>query len=60
MSKTAVNTPDQLFKAGSGVQAFEIYEASHAMGKVVVGGEGRVRKSDPSAEILLTRSRLWA
>lgn len=30
------------FKAGSGVQAWEIYEAAHAKGKIVVGGEGRV------------------
>ena len=30
------------FKAGSGVQAWEIYEAAHAKGLVVVGGEGRV------------------
>jgi hypothetical protein len=34
------------FKAGSGVQAWEIYEAAHAQGLVVVGGEGRV--SGPS------------
>lgn len=34
------------FKAGSGVQALEIYEAAHAKGMVVVGGEGRV--SPPS------------
>jgi FAD binding domain len=31
------------FKAGSGVQAWEIYAAAHAKGMVVVGGEGRVR-----------------
>jgi FAD/FMN-containing dehydrogenase len=30
------------FKAGSGVQAWEIYEAASAKGLVVVGGEGRV------------------
>ena len=30
------------FKAGSGVQAFEIYEASDAQGLMVVGGEGKV------------------
>ncbi|TAQ90473.1 hypothetical protein B7494_g1207 [Chlorociboria aeruginascens] len=29
------------FKAGSGVQAFEIYEAAHEKGLVVVGGEGK-------------------
>ncbi|KAF1843577.1 FAD/FMN-containing isoamyl alcohol oxidase-like protein MreA [Cucurbitaria berberidis CBS 394.84] len=28
------------FKAGVGVQAFEIYRAAHEKGKVVVGGEG--------------------
>ena len=33
------------FKAGSGVQAWEIYEAAHAKGLVVVGGEGRVSSS---------------
>lgn len=31
------------FKAGSGVQAWEIYEAASAKGLLVVGGEGRVR-----------------
>ena len=30
------------FKCGSGVQAWEIYEAAHAKGLVVVAGEGRV------------------
>lgn len=29
------------FKAGTGVRAWEIYEAAHAQGKVVVGGEGQ-------------------
>ena len=29
------------FKLGSGVQAFEIYEAANANGVTVVGGEGR-------------------
>ncbi|KAF2850440.1 FAD/FMN-containing isoamyl alcohol oxidase-like protein MreA [Plenodomus tracheiphilus IPT5] len=28
------------FKAGSGVQAFELYQAAHDKGRVVVGGEG--------------------
>jgi len=28
------------FKAGSGVQAFELYRAAHEKGRVVVGGEG--------------------
>lgn len=28
------------FKAGSGVQAFELYKAAHEKGRVVVGGEG--------------------
>lgn len=28
------------FKAGSGVQAFELYKAAHDKGRVVVGGEG--------------------
>jgi hypothetical protein len=28
------------FKAGAGVQAFEIYKAAHAKGRTVVGGEG--------------------
>lgn len=31
------------FKCGTGVQAFEIYKAASAKGKVVVGGEGQVR-----------------
>jgi len=30
------------FKAGSGVQAWEIYEAANEKGMVVVGGEGKV------------------
>lgn len=30
------------FKAGSGVQAFEIYEEAYKKGLVVVGGEGQV------------------
>jgi hypothetical protein len=30
------------FKAGSGVQAFEIYEAADAQGLMTIGGEGRV------------------
>lgn len=29
------------FKAGTGVRAWEIYEAAHEQGKVVVGGEGK-------------------
>lgn len=30
------------FKAGVGVQAFEIYKAAHEKGRAVVGGEGEV------------------
>lgn len=33
------------FKAGSGVQAFEIYEAAAKQNLVVIGGEGRVSVS---------------
>jgi len=30
------------FKVGTGVQAWEIYEAANKVGMVVVGGEGKV------------------
>lgn len=40
------------FNAGSGVQAWEIYEASSKLGKVVVGGEGKVSNADPPMTIL--------
>lgn len=37
------------FKAGTGVRAWEIYEAAAAKGKVVVGGEGQVSLYNPDA-----------
>ncbi|KAL6711010.1 hypothetical protein ACN47E_006885 [Coniothyrium glycines] len=35
-----LNYSGPAFKAGTGVQAFEIYKAAHDKGRVVVGGEG--------------------
>lgn len=39
-SDSNLNYSGPAFKAGSGVQAFEIYKAAHDKGRVVVGGEG--------------------
>ena len=41
------------FKAGSGVQAWEIYEAATEEGLVVVGGEGQVSSLFCHNEVLL-------
>jgi hypothetical protein len=46
------------FRAGSGVQAWEIYEAASKQGMVVVGGEARVGFSSMFYGILaLTKTR---